>query len=260
VEPVRRGMVYALNYALNYVSDDSDIVVFTDVDAFWDSTTLKKVAIRFSDPKVGAVTVSIAPLESDTFEETYRSYYNVVRLAESKVHSTPIHNGALVAFRKTLLKAIGGLPTYTGNDDSTPASLIAFMGYRSIQIDDAIVREPLREKQFWRKVRRAQHLLLHFLYTKRYAKKLGIYRPSAFDHIWRIECFLHLANPWMLILSTILLIASALLYHNLLATILLALGAILLLHKPYRMWILNQLILVIASIRNLVTREIAWHK
>jgi hypothetical protein len=50
--------------------------------------------------------------------------------AESKIHiSTPIHNGALVAFRKQLLDRIGGLPTYTGNDDSTPATLIAFSGH-----------------------------------------------------------------------------------------------------------------------------------
>jgi cellulose synthase/poly-beta-1,6-N-acetylglucosamine synthase-like glycosyltransferase len=119
-EGVRRGMVHALNYALRFVSSDSEVVIFTDVDSFWDADTLKKIVSYFADPSVGAVTASIEPLEKELrTESAYRRFYNNVRVAESKIHSTPIHNGALVAFRKGLLDRIGGLPTYTGNDDST---------------------------------------------------------------------------------------------------------------------------------------------
>jgi biofilm PGA synthesis N-glycosyltransferase PgaC len=259
-EGVRRGMVYALNYALRFVSGDSEVVIFTDVDSFWSTDTLKKVVSYFADPSVGAVTASIEPLEQEPeAESAYRRYYNDVRVAESKIRSTPIHNGALIAFRKTLLERIGGLPTYTGNDDSTPASLIAFMGYRAIQVDDAIVGEPISRNRFMRKVRRAQHLILHFLYTKRYAKKLGIYRKTVFDKVWLIESYLHLVNPWLLLASALLLLIETLALQ-LPATILFMAGAILLLFKPYRTWVETQVQLILATIRNLWSKEIAWKK
>jgi len=259
-EGVRRGMVHALNYTLRFVPSDSEVVIFTDVDSFWDADTLKKVVSYFADPSVGAVTASIEPLEQGLkTESTYRRFYNDIRVSESKIHSTPIHNGALVAFRKTLLDRIGGLPTYTGNDDSTPASLIAFMGYRAIQVDDAVAREPISRNRFMRKVRRAQHLILHFLYTKRYAKKLGIYRKTAFDKIWLIESYLHLANPWLLLLAATILLHKAL-TGTATAMILLATGIVLLLFKPYRTWVATQIYLIVASIRNIWTKEIAWGK
>jgi len=91
-------------------------------------------------------------------------------VAESKRHSTLIHNGVLIAYRKKLLEMIGNLPTYTGNNDSTPASLIAFAGYRAIQLDNVIAKEPLRSGETKRKIRRAQHLILYFIHTKQYAK------------------------------------------------------------------------------------------
>jgi len=259
-ESVRRGMVHALNYALRFVSSDSEVVIFTDVDSFWSTDTLKKIVSYFADSSVGAVTASIEPLEKELrTESAYRRFYNNVRVAESKIHSTPIHNGALVAFRKALLNRIGGLPTYTGNDDSTPASLIAFMGYRAIQVDDAVAREPISRSRFVRKVRRAQHLILHFLHTKRYAKKLGIYRKTVFDKIWLIESYLHLANPWLLLASALLLLTETLTLHPV-ATTLFIVGIALLLFKPYRTWIGTQAQLILATIRNLWTKEIVWGK
>jgi len=260
-EPIRRGMVPALNYALNYVSKDSEIVMFTDADSFWEPSTLKHVVKYFADPSIGAVTSCIVPLqERDVhLEVTYRDYYNVIRVGESKIRCTPVHNGALVAFRRELLEKIGGLPTYTGNNDSTPASLIAFMGYRAIQIDDTVVKEPIRRGQVMRKIRRAQHLILHFMYTKRYAKKLDLYRKTAFDKIWRIEAYLHLINPWLLLVAVLLLAISAAM-KSIAAFSLLMVGALLMFVKPYRTWILQQLYLAIATIRNIRTKEIAWRK
>jgi len=261
-EPIRRGMVPALNYALKHVPKDNELVIFTDADAFWEQDTLKHVTKYFADPSIGAVTTCIAPLEEKDkyLETTYRNYYNIIRIGESKIHSTPIHNGALIAFRKELLEKIGGLPTYTGNNDSTPASLIAFMGYRVVQIDDTTVKEPLRCNQLRRKIRRAQHLILHFIHTKCYAKKLGIYRRSQFDNIWRIENLLHLVNPWLLIIASSLLVTSLLLYKSMITLTLLIIGVMLLLYKHFRVWIFNQLYLVIASIRNIKTKEISWAK
>jgi len=258
-ENERKGMVPALNYALRYVSDDSEIVVFTDADAFWERDSLRKVVSYFADPSVGAVTTRIAPLQEGTVESTYRDYYNTVRVAESKIHSTPIHNGALIAYRKKLLNEIGGLPTYTGNNDSTPASLIAFMGYRAIQIDDTMLREPIRNGQVMRKIRRAQHLILHFINTRRHARKLGIYRKTPFDKIWNIEAYLHLINPWLLLVVALLLAISAIM-GSITAITLLTIGVLLSPTKPYRTWISTQLYLMLAAIRSIWTKEIAWEK
>jgi cellulose synthase/poly-beta-1,6-N-acetylglucosamine synthase-like glycosyltransferase len=261
-EPERRGMVSALNYALTNCKINGEIVVFTDVDAFWDIDALAKITKYFADPNVGAVTASIIPTtQADNFlEGAYRNYYNQVRIAESKIHSTPVHNGALVAFRIQLIYKMGGLPSYTGNNDSTPASIVAFMGYRAIQVDDVMVKEPVRGGQFYRKVRRAQHLLLSFLKTKRYVKKLGVYRNiEPFEKIWKMEWWLHVVNPLFLAASVILLVMSTL-YASFTAITFLGIGIILLVLKAYRTWVLQQLYLIIAAVRNLWTREIAWSK
>jgi cellulose synthase/poly-beta-1,6-N-acetylglucosamine synthase-like glycosyltransferase len=263
-EPERRGMVPALNYALKHCKIDGEIVVFTDVDAFWDADALTKITKYFADPSVGAVTASIVPTTiADNFlEGAYRNYYNQLRIAESKVHSTPVHNGALVAFRTYLIYKIGGLPSYTGNNDSTPASLVAFMGYRSIQVEDVFVKESIRQGQFRRKIRRAQHLLLSFLMTKQYAKRMRLYDPNSaklFEKIWKAEWWLHVINPWLLIICALFLTIGAF-YASPVASILLGTGLLLLVLKSYRTWILQQFYLVIAAVRNLWTREIIWSK
>jgi cellulose synthase/poly-beta-1,6-N-acetylglucosamine synthase-like glycosyltransferase len=261
-EPERRGMVPALNYALQHCKINRDVVIFTDVDAFWDVDALTSVAKYFADPKVGAVTASIVPTTpgNDFLESAYRNYYNQLRVAESKAHSTPVHNGALIAFRTHLLYKMGGLPSYTGNNDSTPASIVAFMGYKAIQVEDIVVKETVKQGQFRRKVRRAQHLLLSFLKTKQYAKRMGLYNPAKpFERIWKVEWWLHVINPWLLIVCALLLAMSAL--HASLTTLtLMGMGLALLALKTYRTWVLQQLYLALAAVRNLWTREVAWSK
>ncbi|MCC6004680.1 MAG: glycosyltransferase [Thermofilum sp.] len=259
-EPERRGMVPALNYALQNHRASGEIIVFTDADAFWDTDALSEIVKYFADPNISAVTASIVPEADKHIENAYRSFFNQLRVAESKLHSTPVHNGALAAFRTSLIYKVGGLPSYTGNNDSTPASLIAFMGYRAIQVDDVVVKEPVRDDQFRRKVRRAQHLLLSFLKTKHYAKKLGVYKPNkTFEKIWRIEWWLHVVNPWLLAASAILLLTSAL-QGSLAAATLMGIGLALLPIKTYRTWLLQQLYLIAAALRNVKTKEIAWSK
>jgi biofilm PGA synthesis N-glycosyltransferase PgaC len=258
-EPVRRGKLSAVLEALKYVSSESSIVIFTDADALWESDALRKATMYFADPTIGAVTSSIVYSNDKTFENTYRDYYNIVRIAESKIHSTPVHNGPFLAIKTELLRKFG-LPTFPGSDDSSFGSFVAFLGFRAIQVDDVIVKEPVRGSQFRRKMRRAQHLLLSFLKTKSYAKKLGVYRRvKSFEKIWKVEWWLHVVNPWFLTASAILLVMSTF-YASFMATTLLGVGIMFLVLKAYRMWVLQQLYLVIAAMRNLWTREIAWSK
>jgi cellulose synthase/poly-beta-1,6-N-acetylglucosamine synthase-like glycosyltransferase len=245
--------------SLKYVSSESSIVVFTDADAFWEPDALNKATTYFADPSVGAVTLNITYSGDKVFENTYRDYYNIIRVAESKIYATPVHNGPFLAIRTELLRKFG-LPAFPGSDDSSFGSYIALLGFRAIQVDNVAVKELVRGSQFRRKVRRAQHLLLNFLKTKQYAKKLGVYRHTKpFEKVWKIEWWLHVINPWLLIICAILLAMSTF-YGSFTALILLGIGLMLLALRAYRTWILQQFYLIIAAVRNLWTKEITWSK
>ena len=258
VEDVRRGKAYALNHALKYAT--GEIIVITDVDSLWpDKRTLAKTLKWFTDPRIGAVSCLKKPTGSGArgVEESYRHYYNVLRIAESKAHSTPVFHGELAAFRRNLLEKLGGFPTDIGADDSHTATRIALMGYRAIIPEDLWVKEIVpNEDYFWWRVRRAQHLIQHFTKSLKKIKQA----PREFRKILAIETFLHLANPYLLLASTTLLIVSTLITYSLTALGILALGVALLAVKQYRTWITQQLYLIIAGIRNLWSKEIVWSK
>ncbi|MCX8205554.1 MAG: glycosyltransferase, partial [Candidatus Nezhaarchaeota archaeon] len=260
-EPSRRGMVPAINYVLQNYILKGEVVILTDADAYWPLQAIKKIAKYFKDSSVGVVTTSITYDFPDCSESAYRLYYNMLRTAESKKWSTPICNGPLVAFRKELLYRMGLLPEYTGNDDSTPASIIAFMGFRAIHVDDVVVNEYIRGSQFLRKVRRAQHLLLHFLRTKRYVKEKRLYvYIDDFELIWKIEWWLFIVNPLILATSITLLVLNFVLTYSTISILLLFAGACMLVIKSFRTWVTQQLYLVLAFIENMKSNNLAWKK
>jgi biofilm PGA synthesis N-glycosyltransferase PgaC len=255
----RRGKLSAILESLKHVSSESDIVIFTDADAFWEPEALSKAVAYFADKSVGAVTSSITYCNKNEFENVYREYYNIIRVAESKVYATPIHNGPFLAIRAELIRKFG-LPVFAGSDDSSFGSYIALLGYRAIQVDNVTVKEPVRGSQFRRKIRRAQHILLNFLKTKQYTKRIGFYNPTKqFEKIWKMEWWLHVVNPWFLFLGTILLIIYGF-YGSFIAFTLLVMGLSLLTVGVYRVWLLQQLYLMLACMMNLWTREVIWRR
>jgi len=253
----RRGKANALNTALKHVS--GEIVIITDVDSLWlTSNTLNELAKWFADPVVGAVSCLKNPSKSGvvSIEEGYRHYYNILRLAESKAWSTPIFHGELAAFRKELLDTLGGFSTDIGADDSYTATKIALMGYRAIIPENIACMEIVPQNGYhsWR-IRRAQHLIQHFLKTLGTKPKTN----KTFKQILYTEAYLHLINPWILLTATLLLITSIIM-GSILAIALLTMGMLLLIYKPYRTWITTQIYLIIAIIRNLQTKELMWEK
>jgi len=260
-EEERSGMVPALNYALKTYEPEGEVIVFTDADARWNNSTLKETMKYFADPTIGALSTSVTYYDPRWGEDVYRSFYNIVRIAESKKHSTPVHSAVFIAFRKNLLYEIGLLPEYTGNNDCAPATLIAFMGYRAVQLDNIVAYEGLRGNPLRRKIRRAQHITLHFLATKRYALKKRIYRKTGdFEIIWKMEWYLHIVNPWILACSFMLILLDIVLTYSLFSMTVLALAIPLLALRTFRVWILQQLYLVLGMIRNLWTKNIIWHE
>lgn len=253
-EEVRRGKARALNLALQHAT--GEVIVIADADALWPPDALGKAVKWLSDPTVGAVSCLKKPLGSGPvgIEEGYRQYYNVLRVAESKVHSTPIFHGELAAFKTDLLRKLGGFPTHIGADDSHTAARIALMGCRAIIPENLWVSEAVPKNSYtlWR-IRRAQHLVQHF------ARLLKEGSPKPFNKVLLVESYLHLANPWLLAAAATLLTASAL-RGSLTALLTLAAGSALLVLKPFRTWVTTQALLVAASIRNLYSKEIAWKK
>ena len=264
-ESFRRGKSIALNLALEHVSSDSDLVVFTDVDCAWRTDALRNAVRYISDPIVGGVTCSIfAPTQgTSSFEATYRDLSNYVRISESKLWSTPIAHGPFVLFRREVLSKIGGIPSWTGADDSGPASLMGFIGYRCIQAPDVVAYEYVPEsmaENVTRRIRRAQHLIQNFTRTRKRAMTMSTHVPRKFDRVFILEAFMHAVNPWLLVLAVMLFALDCTATFTAgphLVTLTLALLT-LLFFPSSRAWILTQVILAYASIKNLFKEERIW--
>lgn len=263
-EGERRGKILALNYAFKHVPENTDVVIFTDADCKWKMDALKNAAKYFSDTSVGAVTCCIYPYEDlgKGLEDTYRYYNNMVRVAESKIWSTPIAHGPFLAFRRILLWKMGRLPTWSKADDSTPASLVVFMGYRAIAAPDVIAYEyvPVSLKgNLVRRIRRAQHLIQHFLRTRKKVREMGLEPRKPFKYIFQMEKFLHIVNPWILLSAAaplLILVFVYELYFGLLLAGMVGLGVSV--SKTLRMWLLTQVVLAYAFLKNLFGETEMW--
>jgi cellulose synthase/poly-beta-1,6-N-acetylglucosamine synthase-like glycosyltransferase len=264
---VRKGKADALNTGLGHAS--GEVVVLTDADSMWDEKALQNAVKYLSDPSVGAVTgvkqpVNLSPHAGTTTEVVYRSLYNTVRVAESKIHSTPIFNGELSCFRRDLLGLVGGFPTDIGADDSHMAMLIALRGHRAICVPDAVAFElyPSSWKGYfaWKK-RRGMHLIQHF---SKLLSKLNRF-PRGLRKLILAEAILHILDPWILVLSIAAFLASLANAEFSVVTwiILLLIVSVLIVKKSreaFRTWITEQLILVYAGLSGLISRELTWKK
>lgn len=157
----RKGKAGALNKGLE--ASSNDIVVVTDADSVWPKDALRKALPYMADPTVGAVTghgVVANPRESWTTraEEGYLSIMNLLRLGESKIHSTIRFEGCLCAFKKC---AFNGFDVESGADDSGTALRVVQNGFRAILVPEAYAfsEVPSRVSDRVRaKLRRAVHL------------------------------------------------------------------------------------------------------
>jgi len=253
-EKERRGKAFALNEALRHANND--IVIIADADAFWPENAVHETTKWFSDPSVGAVSCLKKPMKQGFLgiEGGYRDYYNILRLAESKAFSTPIFHGELAAFRRELLLKVNGFPTDIGADDSHTATKIASMGYRSITPEIWVNERVPKDYASWR-IRRAQHLIQHFMK----ATKLRV-KNKTFKKILAIEAYLHAINPWILLTAAMLLVTDILLLRSIISLTLLFIGLVSLSIKEYRTWLIQQIYLIIAVMRNIETKEIVWNK
>jgi len=259
-ERAREGKMAAVSKALKCAA--GAVVMIGDADSVWALNAIRNSVKYFADPSVGALTASLrySTGEGKDVENTYRDFYNVLRVAESKMCSTPVHSGVLLAIRKEFLEGFK-LPSYAGAEDCAVGSYAAFVGYRAVQADDVWAYEPLRGSYLGTKIRRAQHNILNFLLTKGYAKRQGGYLKSSFDTIWDFERYLYLVNPFLLLSSLVLMLYCAAVLGQIAAVMLLGAGGFLLLMSgTFRMWVLQQFYIIVAATRCIWTRETVWSK
>jgi cellulose synthase/poly-beta-1,6-N-acetylglucosamine synthase-like glycosyltransferase len=251
-ERQRRGKIVAVKEAMQRVK--GEIIVMTDVDAIWNDPL--ESALRYLSGEIGGVTCVKTANRKD--ENSYRDFYNLIRVGESAVYSTPIFNGEMVAFKRGVVQP-DEIPI-VGADDSTIATLIALKGYRAIAIPTMRVVEDAPKKFLeyvsW-KVRRGSHLVRHF--TRNFVKVMRKGDPR-FKVVFGLETYFHTVEPWLLV-SGLILIGISNLY---LLGVLFLLVALALLPKKTRSllmaWAPNQIFLLISQLFALKGEVVVWRK
>jgi poly-beta-1,6-N-acetyl-D-glucosamine synthase len=207
------GKASALNYAFTQCT--GEIVAMTDADVTLDKDALLKIVKNFADPKVGGVTgcLAVAPKEGSTTasEKNYRSIFDVIRLGESQIDSTPIFNGLIMAFRREL---VDKLDSEIIADDTELAMALREKGWKAIYDPEVIAYEFVSESRKVRtkqKLRRGrgviQSFLLHknMLFNRRYGKYGFVIFPSEF--------FMNVLSP--LLMVVLIALVPLVIYYSL---------------------------------------------
>lgn len=210
-ESERVGKTHAVNMA--YSKSSGEIKIISDSDALLEKNAIRRVVNNFADSRVGAVTgrqILMNPEHSaaTAMEEAYRRIYQVLRIGESFVDSTPIFHGELAAYKADLIEP---LPENKSADDSRLANIIRKKGFRAVYDRDAIFYEyapPSFKARYIQKVRRGQGLIRVFwdfknvLFKPKYGKYGLIVMPAEF--------FMHCVSPFIVVALLALFIVSVL--------------------------------------------------
>ena len=193
-EERRRGKSGALNIGLRYAT--GDLVCISDAECRWERGALRNAARYFEDPTIGAVSgihgsSSRSAKMAGKVEGSYRSVYRMLRIAESKLHSTPIGEGEIQLFRRRDLE---GFDPNVGGDDTCAALCMVEKGLRAISVEDVVFIDPAPpawRARFRQKIRRGQHVLQAFLKHRRLLRGNGVFSRVIFP----MEFFLYAVNP-----------------------------------------------------------------
>ncbi len=151
----RGGKTAGLNAVVPHVK--SEIVVFSDANAFYKPDVIKKFVRNFSDPQVGCVTgdsqyVGVTQASSGSNEKLYWDYDRRLKIGESAFGSMVGSDGAIFAIRKGHYSDLGAQDI---NDFVLPLRIVG-QGFRCIFEREAICEEASTvqmAEEFSRKVR-----------------------------------------------------------------------------------------------------------
>jgi cellulose synthase/poly-beta-1,6-N-acetylglucosamine synthase-like glycosyltransferase len=195
----RAGKSAALNKALA-ISTNS-IVIVSDADTYWPPDVLQKALPYLSNPRVGAVTGSGVNRNTDESwvtkaEDTYLHFASLLRLGESKVHSTIRFEGGFCAYKKD---AFERFDCETGADDSGTALEVVQRNYRAIMMPDAVFYTQFPTRLIGKlriKARRANQLISLWVKSFKLLLKKRLLLPK---RIAVPEIMLFIFNPIILL-------------------------------------------------------------
>jgi cellulose synthase/poly-beta-1,6-N-acetylglucosamine synthase-like glycosyltransferase len=137
------GKTAAQNAALQHV--DSDIVIFTDAEASFESGFLSAILSPFADPTVGLVDASVVFYQQRTAigagQSRYWRHEQKLRLAESELGILPTASGQGMAVRRRLIQH---MREDVGDDCLLPLQVIR-QGFYVIHSKNAIVTDRMPE-------------------------------------------------------------------------------------------------------------------
>ncbi len=191
------GKTGCLNVVLKNLK--ADVVIISDADCFWQHDILQKALSYLSDPTVGAITGREYLLNpQDTWvtlgEQLYDSTVQVIRIGESKLHSTIFFQGGFAAYKRSVLDEFNH-----ATDDSGTALDVVQRSKRAILIPEIgffTVSPTVWRNKVSIKIRRASHL------QKLWARCLNLLVHGKLSMPKRIavpEIFLHIFNPMVLV-------------------------------------------------------------
>jgi cellulose synthase/poly-beta-1,6-N-acetylglucosamine synthase-like glycosyltransferase len=204
-QPKREGKASALNYCRPFCN--GDIIVLTDADVLFKTDALVNLVAGFGDQSVGAISGKIvvpnaSQSTSTKFEKSYRNIFDIIRIGESNIDSTPIFNGPISAFRKDLMD---DLNPSTIADDTELSLKVREKGWKAIYEPRALAyeRTPANFKsKNKQKIRRGQGIIQSLIWHRKmvFASKYGKYGSV----ILPSEIFMHVISP-LVVLTTIAL-------------------------------------------------------
>jgi cellulose synthase/poly-beta-1,6-N-acetylglucosamine synthase-like glycosyltransferase len=148
----RGGKLAAQNAAVARAR--GDVLAFSDANAFWESSALRRLIAPFADPRVGYVCgqVRFSSDGGSNQEGAYWRYEMAVRELESRLAGVTGGNGAIYAARRD---AYIVLDPSRSHDLSFPFEMVK-RGWRALYAPDALADErmvPTLEGEFARKRR-----------------------------------------------------------------------------------------------------------
>lgn len=196
----RKGKAHALAEAFKQAS--GEFFLITDADTMLNSDVLEKIIPFFADHTLGGATGKLSLLGkesiSKTSEQAYRTFFDILRIFESRIASTMIFNGPLMVFRANIIEP----PSINSVADDTEMALqVIRKGYRAIYIPEAIFFERVPSSnniRLMQKERRAQGLVQSFIRHRDmiFNDKYGVFGKMIFP----AEFIVHILLPFALII------------------------------------------------------------
>jgi cellulose synthase/poly-beta-1,6-N-acetylglucosamine synthase-like glycosyltransferase len=196
-----KGKNVAINGVLTEI--EADIVVISDADAKVSPGWLEIVRIRMEEEDVGVVSGVEREVSSKIvgFNGYYRGKSNWLRIRESKIDSTPVLEGSILAWKTSALGPFR-LNERMNADDAQIGFISMRGGHRSI-IDERITFRSFEgspERTFGESVRRAQGLSIALL------KNADLVISSPRRSLRRVvfnALFLYVIFPWASLLFAV---------------------------------------------------------